>query len=77
MHIESGAADAGAVEDVLYGDGVEVPLMEKRHEGIAQPVARTKDAAICFTNRPGALRLCFFRFHNQHFRTDAASLSGI
>lgn len=44
--VEGGATDAGAVEDVLHGDGVEGLLLHELDEGVAEGVSGAADAAV-------------------------------
>ena len=46
--IESGAADFGAVEDMLDGDGLERLFVHEGDKGVAKVIARSKNAAIDF-----------------------------
>ena len=46
--IEGGAADFGAIEDVLHGDGFERLLVHEGDQGIAKIVARGANAAVDF-----------------------------
>jgi hypothetical protein len=46
--IEGGAADFGAIEDVLDGDGLEGLFVHEGDEGVAEVIARGANAAIDF-----------------------------
>jgi len=46
--VESGAADFGAVEDMLDGDGLERLFVHEGDKGVAKVIARSKNAAIDF-----------------------------
>ncbi len=46
MGIEGRAADVGAVDDVLHGDGLVAFLEDQFDEGAQQQLARTPDAPV-------------------------------
>ena len=48
VSVERGAADFGAVEDVLNRDGLKRPLLHECDEGVAESVACSANAAVHF-----------------------------
>jgi hypothetical protein len=68
--VERGAADAGAVEDLLHGDVVERLFADQLDERIAQRVARSEYAAV-------RLHLSILIYSSPRFRTNRYPMFGI
>lgn len=59
VRVEGGAANVGAIEDVLDGDGLERLVVHKRDDGIAESVPGGADADIhLFLSGRGADFFC-------------------
>src|SRR5262252_6394391 len=77
VHVESGAADASAVEHILNRDLIELTFLQKRDQRIAEQISSAKNTAVGLRRALGRLIFDLSAFHDLRSWTDTYDLFGI